>query len=65
MHRKTCKGCDVQFVALRSDAVTCSPRCRKRYERQCREITYQVEELDRRTKAALAELEAKIAKNGG
>lgn len=39
MHRITCKGCDVQFVALRSDAVTCSPRCRKRYQRQCDQIT--------------------------
>lgn len=46
MHRKECKACDVQFVALRSDAVTCSPRCRKRYERICRQITAEMEKLE-------------------
>lgn len=50
MTRVECKGCGVQFVALRSDAATCSPRCRKRYERMCREITRRMEaERNRRT----------------
>lgn len=39
MHRMKCKGCDTDFVALRTDAVTCSPRCRKRYQRMCEQIT--------------------------
>lgn len=43
MKRKVCKGCDTQFVALRADAVTCSPRCRQRYKRMCDKITAQVE----------------------
>lgn len=43
MTRKECKGCDVQFVALRSDAVTCSPRCRKRYQRMCDQINAEMQ----------------------
>lgn len=39
MPRKQCKACDVFFVAFRSDALTCSPRCRQRYKRQCDKIT--------------------------
>lgn len=39
MRRCTCKGCGVQFVALRSDALTCSPKCRQRYKRHCDQIT--------------------------
>lgn len=38
MNRKKCPGCEVQFVVLRSDAVTCSPRCRQRYKRHCDKI---------------------------
>ena len=48
MHRKTCKGCDNQFVALRTDAVTCSAKCRKRYERHCRAITKRMQALDKK-----------------
>ena len=48
MTRKQCKGCDVYFVALRSDALTCSSKCRKRYERMCREITRRAEETEKR-----------------
>ena len=39
MRRLTCKGCGVQMVALRSDRLTCSPRCRQRYKRMCDQIT--------------------------
>jgi len=39
MPRKQCKACDVFFIAFRSDALTCSPRCRQRYKRMCDQIT--------------------------
>jgi hypothetical protein len=39
MNRKKCKGCEVEFVALRSDAVTCGAKCRQRYKRMCDKIT--------------------------
>lgn len=56
MHRKMCKGCDTQFVALRADAVTCSPKCRKRYERECREITRRIQERERMQAARFEKL---------
>jgi len=46
MKRKTCPGCEVQFVVLRSDAVTCSPRCRQRYKRHCDKITRSAQDRD-------------------
>lgn len=42
MKRVKCKGCEVEFRALRSDAVTCSPKCRQRYKRMCDKITEQM-----------------------
>ena len=52
MTRKQCKACDVFFIAFRSDALTCSPKCRQRYKRMCDKITAEmaargfVEKLD-------------------
>jgi hypothetical protein len=44
--RLTCKGCDTQFVALRSDAVTCSAKCRKRYQRMCDHINREMQKQE-------------------
>lgn len=43
----SCKQCRKLFPASRSDAVTCSPRCRQAYKRFCDSITAQVEEFER------------------
>lgn len=39
MRKYECKGCGLTLVALRTDTVTCSPRCRQRYKRACDRIT--------------------------
>jgi len=31
--KRRCKGCDEIFYAVRTDALACSPKCRKRMER--------------------------------
>lgn len=47
MHRKTCPGCTGMFVALRSDAETCSPRCRQIVSRRHRKRVKELQELRR------------------
>lgn len=64
MHRKTCKGCTGMFVALRSDALTCSPRCRKIWERHCREITKRAKEAEQRQAERFEQLCKDVTNNG-
>lgn len=52
---KQCKMCDVFFLACRSDALTCSPRCRQRYKRQCDKITAEMATADAAAKKLRAD----------
>jgi hypothetical protein len=65
MHRKTCKMCDVQFVALRSDKITCGARCRKAYERQCRRITEMMRVNDEAAARRFESMCKEVDNNGG
>lgn len=38
-HSHVCKGCSAAFRSNRPDAVCCSARCRKRYQRICDKLT--------------------------
>lgn len=45
MHSMTCKTCNTTFTATRSDAKFCSPKCRKKYNRN-------IDRLDRWSRCA-------------
>jgi len=39
VHLQTCRECSIVFQAKRSDALTCSARCRQRYKRALTQAT--------------------------